>query len=105
MSWIDIGSIDQIPDRGARVVKTPLGDIAVFRTATDEVFATDDRIGDRFGPVSDGIVSGRSVNCPITNTLFSVETGESAEGTLGVHGCRIEDGRILLDDSKLRGAA
>lgn len=37
MSWIDIGSIEQIPVRGARVVKTKLGCIAVFRTAEDEV--------------------------------------------------------------------
>jgi nitrite reductase (NADH) small subunit len=105
MSWIDIGAIDRIPDRGARGVRTPRGDIAVFRTGTAEVFATDDRLGDSYGPLSDGIVSDRSVNCPITNVIFDLETGQSSEGSLQTHGCRIENGRVLLAASKLTAAA
>ena len=43
MSWIDIGAITDIPLRGARIVKTELGCVAVFRTDDNEVFATSDR--------------------------------------------------------------
>ena len=37
--WIDIGEVADIPVRGARVVTTSRGDIAVFRAADDTVFA------------------------------------------------------------------
>ena len=43
-SWLDIGALADIPLRGARVVKTAVGCIAVFRTAENEAFAIDDRI-------------------------------------------------------------
>ena len=38
-AWIDIGALDDVPRLGARVVKTPLGCIAVFRAENDEVYA------------------------------------------------------------------
>jgi len=61
--WIDIGALDDIPRRGARVVKTPAGCIAVFRTEADEIYALDDRCPHKGGPLSQGIVHGRSVTC------------------------------------------
>lgn len=44
MSWTDIAALDDIPVRGARIVKTQAGCIAVFRTGDNEVFATSDRL-------------------------------------------------------------
>ncbi len=41
--WIKIGQLSDIPQRGARCINTPIGKIAVFRTATDDVFAIEDR--------------------------------------------------------------
>jgi hypothetical protein len=46
--WFDVGPIGEIPPRGARVVRTPRRDIAVFRTVNDEVFALDDRCPQAF---------------------------------------------------------
>ena len=40
---IDIGGLTEIPARGARVVKTAFGCVAIFRTTGDQVFALDDR--------------------------------------------------------------
>ena len=62
--WLDIGTLDDIPRQGARTVTTPRGDIAVFRTLGDEIFALDDRCPHKGGPLSQGIVHGRSVTCP-----------------------------------------
>ena len=42
MNWIDVGHIDDIPLRGARLVKTGQGCVALFRTGPDEVFAVSD---------------------------------------------------------------
>ena len=64
-AWIDIAALDDIPQRGARMVKTSMGCVAVFRTATDEVFALDNACPHKAGPLAEGIVHGTSVTCPL----------------------------------------
>ena len=75
--WIDIGAVEEIPRRGARVVRTPRGCLAVFRTGADEVFALDDRCPHQGGPLSQGIVHGRAVTCPLHAWVISLESGEA----------------------------
>ncbi|MBM9595823.1 nitrite reductase small subunit NirD [Roseitranquillus sediminis] len=104
MSWIDIGALDDIPVAGARLVKTHHGCVAVFRTAEDEVFATSDACPHRGGPLSEGIVHGRKVTCPLHNWVLSLETGEAQgadEGRIATYPARIEGGRVLLDVASL----
>lgn len=97
--WLDIGAVDDIPPRGARVVKTSRGDIAIFRTADDRLFALDDRCPHKGGPLSQGIVQGHGVTCPMHNWMISLETGkaqgadEGCTRTIPVRQC---DGRVLL---------
>jgi nitrite reductase (NADH) small subunit len=108
MSWLDIGPVDQIPLRGARVVKTRVGCVALFRTAADEVFATSDRCPHKGGPLSEGIVHGRAVTCPLHNWVFSLETGQAQgadEGSIDTYAVRVEDGKILLDTSRFEAVA
>ncbi|WP_414656062.1 nitrite reductase small subunit NirD [Ferrovibrio sp.] len=98
--WIEIGHLGDIPPRGARVVKTPRGDVAVFRTGDDKVFALDDHCPHRGGPLSQGIVQGDSVTCPLHNWVISLASGEAQgadEGCTGTIGVKVtEDGRVLL---------
>ena len=104
MMWVDIGALEDIPRQGARVVKTVQGCVAVFRTATDAVFATDDRCPHKGGPLSEGIVHGTSVTCPLHAWVFSLESGEAQgadEGAVATYPVRIEAGRILLDGRRL----
>ncbi len=101
MSWLDIGALEDIPRQGARVVKTVQGCVAVFRTANDQVFATADRCPHKGGPLSEGIVHGLSVTCPLHAWVFSLETGmaQGADiGAVATFAVRVEAGRILLDD-------
>jgi nitrite reductase (NADH) small subunit len=77
MSWIAIGTLSDIPQRGARCVDTPSGKIAVFRTAEDRVFAIDDHCPHKGGPLSQGIVHGAAVTCPLHNWVISLETGKA----------------------------
>lgn len=105
MNWMDIGTIDDIPRAGARIVKTVLGCVAVFRTDDDQVFATSDRCPHKGGPLSDGIVHGHNVTCPLHNWVFSLETGvaQGADtGEIATYSTRIEEGRILLDIAQLK---
>jgi nitrite reductase (NADH) small subunit len=102
MSWIDIGHIEDIPLRGARLVKTRIGCIAVFRTAEAEVFAATNSCPHKGGPLSEGIVHGQSVTCPLHNWVFDLNTGQAQgadEGQITTYPVRLEGGRILLDAS------
>ena len=99
--WIDVGAATDIPRRGARRVTTPHGDIAVFRTGDGEVFALRDRCPHKQGPLSQGIVHGRSVTCPLHAWNIDLATGEPTGADAG-KGCaptvpvRVEAGRVLL---------
>ena len=104
MNWIDIGALTDIPPQGARVVKTAEGCVAVFRTAEDQVFAIDDACPHKGGPLSEGIVHGNAVTCPLHAWVFSLETGMAQgadEGAVNSYPARVEAGRILLDASRL----
>jgi nitrite reductase (NADH) small subunit len=98
--WIEVGSLDAIPVRGARLVKTEAGCIAVFRTAENEAFAIDGKCPHKAGPLAEGIVHGRSVTCPLHNWVIDLETGKAQgadSGAVRTIPLQIEDGRILLD--------
>jgi nitrite reductase (NADH) small subunit len=106
--WIDVGTLESIPVRGARVVKTPAGCIAVFRTAEDQAFAIDDRCPHKGGPLSNGIMHGTSVTCPLHNWVINLASGmaEGADtGEVRTYALKIEAGRILLDASVMQRAA
>jgi len=99
MTWFTIGTIDEIPRRGARCVATPQGRIGVFRTADDRIFAIEDHCPHKGGPLSQGIVHGASVTCPLHNWVISLETGQAEgtdEGSVGLIPVRVEDGRIAI---------
>ncbi len=108
MNWIDIGALDDIPAQGARVIKTALGCVALFRTATDEVFALDDRCPHKGGPLSEGIVHGGQVTCPLHNWVFDLGTGQAQgadTGSVATYATRLDGGRILIDATHLKRRA
>lgn len=103
-AWIDVGALADIPVRGARVVKTPAGCIAVFRTAEDAAFALDDRCPHKGGPLSQGIVHGTSVTCPLHNWVISLASGMAQgadEGQVKTYALKIEAGRVLIDGAAM----
>lgn len=102
---IDIAALDDIPRQGARVVKTDAGCVAVFRTADDQVFALEDRCPHKGGPLSEGIVHGHQVTCPLHAWVFDLATGQALgadEGTVRTIAARTEGGRVFLDATFLR---
>ena len=98
--WIDIGPVDAIPIRGARLVKSPAGCIAVFRTAADEAYAIDNSCPHKAGPLSQGIVHAKAVTCPLHNWVIDLESGKALGADVGsvrTYPLKIENGRILID--------
>ncbi|MDJ1156994.1 nitrite reductase small subunit NirD [Chelatococcus sp. SYSU_G07232] len=99
-NWVDIGPVDAIPKRGARTVRTPRREIAVFRTADDEIFALENRCPHRGGPLSEGIVHGRKVACPLHNWIIDLESGSATgadEGCADMIPVKVENGRVYLE--------
>jgi nitrite reductase (NADH) small subunit len=97
--WIVIGRLSDIPPRGARVVRRAEGNIAIFRTAGDEVFALADRCPHRGGPLSQGIVHGTSVTCPLHDWRIDLISGRAIapdEGCVARYPVRIRDGMVEL---------
>jgi nitrite reductase (NADH) small subunit len=97
--WTDVGQLDDIPRLGSRVVTTPAIDIALFRTADDRVFALHDMCPHKAGKLSQGIIHGESVTCPLHNWVIGLPDGkakEPDEGCARTVPVRLENGRILL---------
>lgn len=104
MSWIDIGHIEDIPLRGARLLKTQVGCVAVFRTGEEEVFAASNTCPHKGGPLVEGIVHGQSVTCPLHNWVFDLNTGEAQgadAGRIDTYPVRVEGDRILIDSAAI----
>lgn len=97
--WLDVGLLSEIPRRGARQVVTPWLVIAIFRTQDDRLFALEDRCPHQHGPLSQGIVHGAHVTCPLHNWVIGLESG-AVQGP--DRGCaltlpvKLRDGRVLL---------
>ena len=99
--WVEVGRLDDIPRRGGRrVARPPCAEpVAVFRTADDEVFALVDRCPHRDGPLSEGIVQGRAVACPLHGWVIELDSGRAEapdEGCTRTIAARLDGDRILL---------
>jgi nitrite reductase (NADH) small subunit len=97
--WKNICSLDDIPRLGSRVVAHAKGDIAVFRTADDGIFAVRDKCPHKGGPLSQGIVAGQVVTCPMHSWKIDLATGEAVapdKGCARTIEARVEAGRVLL---------
>ena len=107
--WKAVCHVDDIPRLGARRVARERGaDVAVFRNAEGRVFALIDRCPHKGGPLSQGIVFGESVACPLHNWTLSLATGIANapdEGCAARFDVRIEAGRVLMQRAVLVGRA
>ena len=97
--WHPVGPLSSIPRLGARVIEAGRATIALFRTADDEVFAVDDRCPHRGGPLSQGIVHGRKVTCPLHSWKIHLDSGEAVapdKGCTASYPVTVVDGVVYL---------
>jgi nitrite reductase (NADH) small subunit len=98
---IRVCRLEDIPKLGARRYRREDGEtIAVFRTAADRVFALADRCPHKGGPLSQGIVFGESVACPLHNWCIELGSGQACspdEGTVQRFEVRVVDGHVELE--------
>ncbi len=107
--WTLICKIDDIPVLGSRRVERAQGlDVAVFRNSQDEVFALLDRCPHKGGPLSQGIVFGTSVACPLHNWTIGLCDGQASapdEGCTPKFEVKLDGGQVFLKSAELQGHA
>lgn len=99
-NWTKVAALEEIPRLGSRVVRSAKGDIAVFRTSDDRVFALHDSCPHKQGPLSQGIVYGDRVACPLHAWQISLTDGKAQEPDVGETACyavKVEDGTVYLE--------
>ena len=107
--WQVICKVEDIPVLGSRRVARPRGmDVAVFRNDQDQVFALLDRCPHKGGPLSQGIVFGNSVACPLHNWTIGLDSGcanAPDEGCTQKFTVKLDAGQVLLDAAELANLA
>ncbi len=97
--WTELLKVDDIPKLGARVMRTDTMDIAVFRTASDEIFALQDKCPHKGGPLSQGIVHDNTVTCPLHNWKIDLNSGEALAPDVGCSHrfpIKVENGTVYI---------
>ena len=97
--WIEVVELQNIPVLGSRIIKTRDMDIAVFRGSNDQVYAIRDACPHKGGPLSQGIMHGSTVTCPLHNWKIDLTSGEALgpdEGCANVFPVKVEDGKVFL---------
>ena len=82
-NWKQVATLEDIPPLGSRVINTEHGNIALFRTAADEVFALLDKCPHKGGQLSQGIVFGNKVACPMHNWHINLQDGNAVAPDVG----------------------
>jgi nitrite reductase (NADH) small subunit len=107
--WTLVCKLTDIPVLGSRRVSRENGlDVAVFRNSNDDVFALLDRCPHKGGPLSQGIVFGVHVACPLHNWSIGLCDGQASlpdEGCTPKFSVKLEDGAVYLLATELEGHA
>lgn len=107
-NWTEVVALSEIPKLGARVLSTDTVNIAIFRTASNEVFAIKDECPHKQGPLSQGIVHGNTVTCPLHNWRIDLASGEAQgpdEGCAHTYQAKVENGMVLINFDAMSKAA
>ena len=99
-NWMQVVALEEVPMLGSRVVDAGELEVALFRTAGDMIFAIKNACPHKGGPLSEGIVHGTSVTCPLHNWKIDLASGEALspdQGCANTFPVKIENGQIYIE--------
>ncbi|WP_206239715.1 nitrite reductase small subunit NirD [Novosphingobium terrae] len=106
--WLDIGPVTQISPGNARTLPVQGGEeIAIFHTMGGEFFALVNKCPHKHGPLSQGIVHGTVVTCPLHSWNISLKTGHALgddKGCVPTVPLKVDAGRLYLLREAVIGA-
>ena len=97
--WKEITALEEIPVLGSRIVETDTMNIAIFRGSDDTVYAIKDACPHKNGPLSQGIMHGTAVTCPLHNWKIDLTSGKALgadEGCTNVFNAKVDNGMVYL---------
>ena len=107
--WTFICHLQDIPPLGSRRVARAQGlEVALFRNRQDQVFALLDRCPHKGGPLSQGIVFGNSVACPLHNWTIALADGQAQTPDIGCtpsFAVRVDGDQVFLKTTELQSHA
>ena len=98
--WVRACAVDDIDEEDVLRFDHGGKTFAIYRSPTDEFYATDGLCTHEKVHLADGLVMGDIIECPKHNGRFSYKTGE-AKGApvcvnLATYKVRVEDGDVLI---------
>lgn len=99
-NWKEVVALDEIPVLGSRVIRTDDQEIAIFRASDDHVFAVHNSCPHEGGVLSEGIVHGHKVTCPLHNWVINLEDGQAQgadEGSTACFKTKVESGMVYIN--------
>jgi nitrite reductase (NADH) small subunit len=99
-NWVKVTNLENIPRLGARVVRSEGVEIGIFRLEDDRIFAVNNKCPHKGGPLSEGIVYGDKVACPLHGWKISLADGKAEEPDVGETACfntKVEDGVVYIE--------
>src|SRR5262245_34578341 len=97
--WVPVTAAANIPPREGRAVSIGALEIALFNLG-DRFLAIDNRCPHQGGPLSDGIVAGHSVVCPLHAWKVDLETGSvvrpSTASCVRAYATRLEGDVVVI---------
>jgi nitrite reductase (NADH) small subunit len=100
VKWFEVCAVEDIPVLGARVLRREGQiDIAIFRNTEDKIFALQDECPHKKGPLSQGIVFGERVACPLHNWTIGLADGCALEPDTGCtpsYPIQVINGRVRI---------
>jgi nitrite reductase (NADH) small subunit len=103
VAWKFVCKLDDLPVLGARVFERSEadgGNVAVFRNDQDVVFALLDKCPHKGGPLSQGIVFGERVACPLHNWSIELNSGDAVAPDVGCtqrFPVKVENSRVFVE--------
>ncbi|HWO53179.1 nitrite reductase small subunit NirD [Paenibacillus sp. JTLBN-2024] len=83
MAKIHIGNVSDIDRKGARTILFEGTEIALFRLADGSVLAVENKCPHKGGKLSEGMVCGRAVHCPLHDWKIDLSSGRVCEPDTG----------------------
>ena len=101
--WIEITKLEEIPVLGSRIIETDTMNIALFRGTDDSVYAIKDACPHKNGPLSQGIMHGTSVTCPLHGWKIDLNSGKALgpdEGCTNIFETKVENETVYLKNTQ-----
>ncbi|RAK18249.1 assimilatory nitrite reductase (NAD(P)H) small subunit [Anoxybacillus vitaminiphilus] len=99
MARIEVGALHHLPKRIGKCVKIGHMELALFRLSNDHVYAVENRCPHRGGDLSQGIVSGEFLFCPLHDWKICMRDGNVQapdRGCVKTYKVEIENEKIYV---------